>query len=191
MIVNHRRQIAGLLSVATLMIASAGAAQKRAGSDAKQEFSAKVNQYLEFRKEQVGTPLKGGNSSETIDSHREQSYSKLREARASAKRGDIFSAPVAAYFRRQIRATLAGPDGKLIRSSLRHAEPVKINVVVNGTYPPNVPLQSTPPSLLKNLPQLPQELEYRIVGRAFILRDTGANLILDFIPDALPATEGR
>jgi hypothetical protein len=32
---------------------------------------------------------------------------------------------------------------------------------------------------------LPEELEYRIVGKNLILRDTGADLIVDFIPDAI------
>jgi hypothetical protein len=47
-------------------------------------------------------------------------------------------------------------------------------------------LQSTPPTILMNLPRLPPELEYRINGRALVLRDTNANLVVDLIPDAIP-----
>jgi len=36
-----------------------------------------------------------------------------------------------------------------------------------------------------NLPRLPRELQYRIVGRALLLYDTQADLIVDFIPDAV------
>jgi hypothetical protein len=43
-----------------------------------------------------------------------------------------------------------------------------------------------PPSLLLKLPLLPEQVRYRFVGRAFILRDTEANVILDYIPDVVP-----
>ena len=39
-----------------------------------------------------------------------------------------------------------------------------------------------PPSILLNLPKLPEELEYRFVGPHLILHDVNANLIVDFIP---------
>ncbi len=47
------------------------------------------------------------------------------------------------------------------------------------------PVSSVPPSLLLKLPALPEQVKYAFVGRALILRDTEANVILDFIPDAI------
>jgi hypothetical protein len=79
-----------------------------------------------------------------------------------------------------------GPHGNKIRASLLHAEPVKMELQVNQSYPENVPLQSTPPSLLLNLPQLPDGLEYRLVGRELVLRDSEANIVVDYVPNALP-----
>jgi len=52
-----------------------------------------------------------------------------------------------------------------------------------------VALQSTPPTLLLNLPELPKGLEYRILGRELVLRDTDANIVVDYIPNALPDTK--
>jgi hypothetical protein len=40
--------------------------------------------------------------------------------------------------------------------------------------------------LLRKLPDLPPELEYRIVGRSLILRDVKANLIVDILRDVVP-----
>jgi hypothetical protein len=57
----------------------------------------------------------------------------------------------------------------------------------NAKYPRNLPLQSTPPTLLMNLPQLPKELQYRIVGSTLMLYDMSSGLIVDFIPNAVPA----
>lgn len=57
---------------------------------------------------------------------------------------------------------------------------------INQSYPEQVALQSTPPTLLANLPELPKGLEYRILGRELILRDSDANLVVDYVPNALP-----
>lgn len=81
---------------------------------------------------------------------------------------------------------MAGPHGPSIRASLRHAEPVSIHLQINQSYPGNVPLQSTPPTLLLNLPQLPKGLEYRLLDNELVLRDADANIVVDYILNALP-----
>jgi len=63
---------------------------------------------------------------------------------------------------------------------------VKMELQINQSYPEDVPLQSTPPTLLLNLPQLPDGLEYRLLDRELVLRDTQANIIVDYVPNALP-----
>lgn len=152
------------------------------------DFNQRVQQYLDARKKaQPGSPPQSS-SAETLVLHRDHLRDQIVAGRLNAKQGDVFTSDVAAYFKRQIVATLKGPHGARIRASLRRAEPVKgIPIKVNGAYPANIPLQSTPPSLLLNLPQLPKELEYRVADRALVLRDKEANLIVDFIPDALTA----
>ena len=61
-----------------------------------------------------------------------------------------------------------------------------VTLAVNAIYPDSAPFSSVPPSLLLKLPVLPDQVRYRFVGRALILRDTEANVILDFIPDVVP-----
>ena len=39
--------------------------------------------------------------------------------------------------------------------------------------------------ILRNLPKLPEGVEYRIIGRNLILRDVKANMIVDYIPNAI------
>ena len=56
---------------------------------------------------------------------------------------------------------------------------------VNAMYPPDTPLPSTPPQVLMNLPNLPEQLEYRIVGKNLIIRDVEANIVVDFVPNAI------
>ena len=53
-------------------------------------------------------------------------------------------------------------------------------------YPDDQPRTTMPPTLLRRLPVLPKELAYRIIGHALVLQDTKTNLIVDFIPNAIP-----
>ena len=70
---------------------------------------------------------------------------------------------------------------------MNHAEPVRMPTLrVDASYPEHLPLQTTPPSVLANLPKLPPEVEYRIVGNALVLRDVDANLIVDFTRNVVP-----
>ena len=150
------------------------------------DFEAKIKQYLDFRQQHVGAPPKPTNNPADIVAKQQQLGNKIRVARAGAKQGEIFTPRIADYFRRQIAASFAGAHGKQIRASLAHAEPVKMELQINQSYPPNQPLQSTPPTLLLNLPNLPNGLEYRLLDRELALRDTEGNVVIDYVPNALP-----
>ena len=111
-------------------------------------------------------------------------------ARPTAQQGDLFTAPVGDLIRKLMAQAMDGPDGSKVRRSLNNAEPAAAaevaQIAVNREYPNQngQPLQSAPATLLQCLPVLPRGLEYRMVGRVLVLRDTEANLIVDFLPDA-------
>lgn len=151
------------------------------------DFEKRVNDYLALRKKDAGTSPRPTASAAKLEQTEKQLAARVRAARPGAKQGDIFTPAIAQYFHRQIDETLKGPQGAKIRASLKHAEPLHgVPIQVNGTYPPKVPLQSTTPSLLANLPPLPKEVEYRIVNDDLVLHDTAANIIVDFLPHAIP-----
>ncbi|MBV8207243.1 MAG: hypothetical protein JO041_10655 [Acidobacteria bacterium] len=155
-----------------------------------QDFNERIAKYMELRRKIQGGSPPATAPPEKLLVYRDQLRDRIVAARSSTGQGDIFSPRTAEYFKRQLAAMLNGPHGGQIRASLKRAEPVHgIPVSVNGRYPPNVPLESTPPSLLLSLPLLPKELEYRVVNRDLVLRDKDANLIVDFIPDALPEAQ--
>jgi hypothetical protein len=166
------------------LLAAAGAWAKLDDAQIVKDFEARVSNYVEVHK-QAGT-AKPTDSATKLAEAKDQRAQKLRSARPDAKQGDIFAPEIASYFRRQIAATLAGQDGDKIRATLRHAEPLAdFSLQVNARYPEKTPLQSTPPTLLLNLPRLPDKLQYRIVGHALLLYDAGTDLIVDFIADAV------
>jgi hypothetical protein len=163
-------------------------AQSSSDAAAIGEFQKRVASYMKIHdqaKSEVGK-LKPTPSADRIANHEKQQAHKIREAREHARQGNIFTAEIAAAFRRRIGTVLESGNAATMHQSLRRSEPVVLPLKVNRAYPEGVPLETTPPSLLAKLPELPAELEYRVVGHALVLRDATANLIVDFLPDVIP-----
>jgi hypothetical protein len=157
-------------------------------SPAFKEFTQRVQQYVKVQKtSESSMKLRPTRDAHEIEERQERLAHKIREARSNAKQGDIFAPEIREEFSRAILATLQGSKGPAARKTIRQGEPLKtVRLKVNGNYPNSMPLTTVPPSLLLALPALPEGLEYRIVGRDFILYDTKANLVVDFIPGIIP-----
>lgn len=169
-----------------------------------EEFYEEVQEYVRLRLEasRMVPPIAVGASAEQIGAHQKAIADVIRVLRGDAKRGDIFEPEVETAFRHVIDREIRGPEGPEIVKEIRDGNPkvegvpkpsnptqevkTPITLKVNGFYPDEAPFSSVPPSLLLKIPQLPDQVRYRFVGRALILRDTDANVILDFIPDIVP-----
>jgi hypothetical protein len=163
----------------------AASAQSQSDAATIQDFQKRVNRYVSLKNKQ-DLSNKQTNSPEQLAEQKQQAAEKIQSARPAAQRGDIFTAAICEYFKRQIAVVMQGVDGKKIRASMRHAEPLPtIHLEVNAAYPKNLPLQSTPPTLLMSLPPLPKGLQYRVVGSSLVLFDEASNLVVDFIPNAI------
>jgi hypothetical protein len=178
------------MAVLAALLTSVGWSQANSsGQQSKivNDFGTRISQYLALRQKETGAPAKQSDSSQKLVEQQNQAAAKIQAARSAAKQGDVFTPEITEYFKNQIASSISGKHGKKIRSSLRHSEPVSgMTLRVNETYPQGVPLQSMPASLLQRLPVLPQELEYRILGRDLVLHDIGPNIIVDFISNAMP-----
>lgn len=152
-------------------------------------FSDRVKQYISMEHNLPADRLSPKAKIEQLEKQRQALRAALQQARSGAKQGDIFTAEVADVFRKLLRSTLAGPHGAKIRASLNHAEPIgPQDLKVNEVYPnlSGQPMQSIPPSMLRSLPVLPKGLEYKITGHTLSLRDADANMVVDYLPNALP-----
>ena len=88
-----------------------------------------------------------------------------------------------------IKTVFQGPGSSKVRKTVRQGEPLpQQHLTVNENYPAHVPVTTVPPTLLLHLPQLPTGVAYRIIGHDFVLEDTEARLIIDFIAGAVPST---
>ena len=153
-----------------------------------QLFQNRVTEYIKLHKSIEGQlpPLTPTDSPEKILQHQQELARRIREARKQIAEGDIFIPECRVEFRRLIGIAMRGDAAARIQKSLANSEPVQFPLNVNASYPAGIALQTTPPTILQNLPKLPAELEYRIVDHQLILRDVNANLIIDFMAEAIP-----
>ena len=108
-------------------------------------------------------------------------------SRPQAKQGDIFSPEVSAFLATLIQQEYSRRSEPVIETRGDQQEELPdFEPRVNQIYPTTYPLATFPPALLPLLPPLPEEVEYRIVRDNLVLRDVEANVILDFMPRAVP-----
>jgi hypothetical protein len=157
------------------------------------DFEKRVADYAQLRKtaEAKLPKLRPTESTEEISHRQHELRAAMVKLRPTARQGDFFTPAIDREFRRLMVFALQPGDATRIRKSFNHAEPVTLQPKINHPYPVgDVPLQSTPPSILQNLPHLPDDVEYRFVGRTLILLDTRANLILDYMTNVGPSNVG-
>jgi hypothetical protein len=175
----------------TWLVAGSGLAaqETKVNRDAKvlADFKDRVDKYMEQhnRLEKDAPRLKETKDAAQIKASQDVLATKIRAARATARQGDIFTPEIAQVFRRLMYPEVKGPEGSETKKAIKEDEPATIRLKVNAKYPEDQPLPTVPANLLTNLPKLPEDLEYRVVRNALILRDIHANLIVDFIPKAI------
>jgi hypothetical protein len=153
-------------------------------------FIDRVQAYINMQKglDSSLSALKPTKDTAQILEHQHALARKIAEARRNAHQGDIFTHAAIERLRKIIRREFHGPEGRLARRTIRQDDPSKviIRLHVNDVFPEGIPLTTTPPTLLLKLPELPQELAYRFIGRDLTLIDIKARLIVDLIPNAVP-----
>jgi hypothetical protein len=113
---------------------------------------------------------------------------RLRFARYDARPGDLFTPRIAMTFRKAMGPALRGFTAEWLRESIGEDVPETFVLVVNGSYPDGAPRSTMPVTLLKILPPLPKDLEYRIVDSHLILLDVDANIVVDYMLDVICKT---
>jgi hypothetical protein len=157
-------------------------------SDIVTDFSTRVSSYVALRSEmERGLPaLTVTDDPAEIRRTQRALAKRIREARAKAKQGDIFTPTIGAEFKK----VLLSETNANIWAGIMDDNPGEFPVQINGLYPEGKPLSTVPSSILAVLPSLPADIEYRLLGRHLILLDTRATLILDRIPYAIQCSDG-
>jgi len=147
------------------------------------DFNTRVWSYFELRNElEKGlAPRRVTDDPAEISRAVRALANRIRAARAEAKQGDIFTPTISAEFRKALLLEMNVPTWAAIMDD----NPGEFSVQINGSYPDEKPLSTVPPNILAVLPTLPDDIQYRFLGRHLILYDTRASLILDRIPYAI------
>jgi hypothetical protein len=148
-------------------------------------FEANVDAYVQLhrRLERTVPPQVYTSDLELLFMSRKAMAIAMRRERPLAKQGDIFSPPIAAMFRQIVEQTLRADRVNWGEFLAEDGMTLPIEVVVNGDYPAGGPVSTMTPTLLKALPPLPPELQYRFVNLTLVLWDVHAGLIVDFVPN--------
>ena len=94
-------------------------------------------------------------------------------ARDGARQGDIFTAAIGVEFREVLRLEMDADTWAAIMDD----NPGEFSNRINGDVSRPDAVIDIPPNILARLPRLPEDVQYRFVGRHLILLDTRANLI--------------
>jgi len=181
---------AALLLHGMLLFAAFGDEQK----DVK-DFQQRVQRYWDIRNEidAAVPPIPTDDPTpEQIVSREDALDERIRAARADAREGDIFTTEISGTLKAIIRRQLSSPHGAAAREMIlgegnpaNSESSVPVDLKVNGEYPTDAPISSTPPSVLAVLPRLPEGLEYHFVDRHMFLYDSEAALIVDIMRNAI------
>src|SRR5688500_8197727 len=189
-------------SLALVVVASAALALGAGCKDAEPErsenptdtmfadFAERLDAYTTLRErltDSIGD-LDPTKSQEEIAARAAALGNAILASRSQAKQGDIFSPEVAAFLATLIRQEYSRRSEPVLET--REDQPDELpdfEPKVNQIYPTTYPLATFPPAMLPVLPPLPEVIEYRIVRDHLILRDVEANVILDFMPGAVPS----
>lgn len=153
------------------------------------EFETRVSDYVDLhQKLEASLPdLSDEATPEEINVHRQAMSALIKAARVGAKQGDFLTPGMQSLIGRAVASTMLGADDKEARESVTDENPGALPTIsVNGRYPEGFPVSTMPVEFLQTLPKLPEQMEYRFLGKRLLLVDSSAQVILDFTPNVLP-----
>ena len=156
------------------------------------DFKKRVDEYVGLRKKaESAAPvdLKEKSKPSEIVVAEKSLGERVRSQRQGAKAGDLFTPATQAMFRRLLKPSLAkGEDAADNKAIIKDDAPApkEVPFKVNAEYPKETPLSTVPPDVLMALPTLPEDVQYRFAGKHLLLYDAKANLIIDYMLNAMP-----
>ena len=163
--------------------------QRELDAEGLEEFQEEVAEYVELRRrlDKELAPLPPKPPPESVHAYQAGLEKLLAAKRARSEEGDLFVSEVRPLLRRVCREVLAGPGGRALRAEIYDEAPKRtFRIRINTRYPSELPLSTVPYRLLSVLPPLPNEIEYRIVGRDLVLLDIDAQMVVDVLRNAVP-----
>ena len=159
------------------------------------QFADATRRYLALhRLVEMAVPLEINSDPEAINRSVRHLAAVLRAERRGARPGELFTGELATILRARIARALDDhgltPGDVMMAEAAEGVDSAAVLLSVNETFPWPYATGMFP-CLLEALPELPPELQYRLVGHTLVLVDVHASLVVDLLPYALPAAELR
>lgn len=186
---HHPLWHAAALAIVMLSLGNgAPAAQVSPTVPAVAVFVERVNEYVALHKKLEATLPKLPQEATPVQiDQNERALGKLiQDARKGAQRGDLFTPEMTIFVKNLMAQVFGGPGGQKLRSSVMDENVKELPLKVNQRFPDVIPISTMPPAILKALPELPEQMQYRFVASQFVLLDSHSHLVADFIPAVLP-----
>jgi hypothetical protein len=153
------------------------------------DFRNRVNAYAALQQQQLTGEAVARERSDgsTTDTAGKVMAERMRVARGGARQGDMFTPAVALVIRKALDREVRGAESAKTRAAIRDDAPPAFRLRVNADFPAGG-LPTVPGNVLAVLPTLPEGLDYRIVQSHLVLRDTRANLVVDYLLDVMCKT---
>jgi hypothetical protein len=179
--------LAAIAPPAVTVAAFAATPVADARADGLTDFQARLNAYLKMRHdlEKTIAPLSPTPSAAELAARQASLAAAIRAARRGAKPGDVIPRAAAEQIAKVVLEDFHIRNPQIKRSVLEEV-PSTPRPVINRGYPESAALPTMPPLLLKNLPRLPDNLQYRFFGRHVVLLDGDTQIIVDSIANVLP-----
>lgn len=175
-------------AVAIALVGVTVGAQAPADRDAVKLFNERVNAYVETHRRMEGPvpPLSAGKDMAEVKRLMLAVRVRIRSKTGALAEGHVFTPEVALMFRKRIAATLTRQDLIAIAEDVdEHTPPGSPAPKVLEPLPDDTPFVPLPPRLFGALPPLAPELRYIVVGRALVLWDHHADVVVDIAPGLL------
>ena len=155
-------------------------------ADTVTDFSNRVDAYPELRR-RLESRLPAVTVTDDVGQLRRGRRTlagAIRVARSGAAQGEFFTPATTAQF----QLVLASIMDARMWAVIMDENPGAFGHDINGTYPDGKTFSTMPGLILAQLPELPDDIQFRFVGRHLILYDVRANTIIDRMPNAIRCT---
>jgi hypothetical protein len=174
-----------ILIATALLIAGVGAVTAQSDVErAYTAFNGRIDAYVQMHRRIEG-PVPPLTVSQDLTEVRRLMTDVRRRIKheGASEQGRYFTRDLTLVLRKQIATVMARKDvQELVDEVVEHTPPGMPAPRVYEPLPPDAPFAQIPPRLFKVLPTLPPELRYVVVGKALVLWDHHADLVIDIAP---------
>lgn len=151
------------------------------------DFDKRLKNYVELREKLAKDlkPLSPTPNASDLAVRQESLAAALRQARKTARQGDLIPTAVATLLRDVVKTDFQQRPPDVRQAAFSEVADAG-TPIINRTYPARAALPTVPPLLLAKLPVLPDNLQYRFIQRHLVILDGDTQLIIDYVSNVLP-----